>query len=897
MATIYIENKAHQVGTEKSLLDTCLSLGYDIPYFCWHPALGSVGACRLCAVKKFAGPDDTKGRIVMSCMEPVIDGLRISVNDPEARAFRARVIEWLMANHPHDCPVCDEGGECHLQDMTTMSGHVYRRYRFTKRTHVNQRLGPFINHEMNRCIQCYRCVRFYRDYAGGRDLNVFAAKNHLYFGRHEDGALRSPFSGNLVEVCPTGVFTDKTLKRHYARKWDLQTAPSVCAHCGLGCNIIAGARHGTLRRVLNRYNGEVNGYFLCDRGRFGYEFVNADTRIKSALVKSASGALETVPAEAVTAKIAALHAQGKRILGIGSPRASLESNFALMRLAGDAHFYAGVGKHEFSLYRLALSLLASGPYRAASLGDVRRADAVAILGEDLESAAPLLMLAARESAHGGARRAAGKLGIPGWDDAAVRYATPDGGGPLFVADCGPAAPGPGDFRGDPDSLARVAFAAAHEIDAAIPDATGLSPAEREFAARMAQGLKSADNPVIVSGMSRGSGALMRGAAALAAALCRDGKTAGLFLAGPECNGMGLALIAEKDLDDAIAAAASGGYDSVIILENDLYRRIADRDAERLFASKIPVTVIDCVHSRTTARADLVLPAASFPGSNGTLVNAEGRAQRFFQVFDEGEAIRPSWKWIVEIARAAGSPECRWTTFDEIAGALAESGPRFKALAALAPDANFRMTGQKIPRQSHRRSGRTAEFANVAVSEARPPLDAESPFTFTMEGTRLMPPAPLVPAYWRPSWNSVQSVNWYQEEVGGALKGGDPGVRLFEKVQGAAHESVSAPQAFAPRPGQWLLVPHHALFGSDELSMLAPGIMELAAAPHVILRPDEAGTLGLPEGASAHIAFGDTTVDAAVKLNDHVPAGTALLFPGPGVHFAAPAWGTIRGAKP
>jgi len=142
-----------------------------------------------------------------------------SIDDPEARRFRAAVIEWLMTNHPHDCPVCDEGGECHLQDMTVMTGHSHRRFRFKKRTHRSQDLGPFLTHEMNRCIACYRCARFYRDYARGRDFNVFASHNHVFFGRAESGALESPFAGNLVEICPTGVFDDKTLARHYTRKW------------------------------------------------------------------------------------------------------------------------------------------------------------------------------------------------------------------------------------------------------------------------------------------------------------------------------------------------------------------------------------------------------------------------------------------------------------------------------------------------------------------------------------------------------------------------------------------------------------------------------------------------------------------------------------------------------
>ncbi len=210
MATIHVDGKALEVDGADNLLQACLSLGLDIPYFCWHPALGSVGACRQCAVKQYTDENDTRGRIVMSCMTPATDNTWISIDDEESKAFRASVVEWLMTNHPHDCPVCEEGGHCHLQDMTVMTGHNERRYRFTKRTHQNQDLGPFISHEMNRCIACYRCVRFYKDYAGGTDLGVFGAHDNVYFGRVEDGVLESEFSGNLTEVCPTGVFTDKT---------------------------------------------------------------------------------------------------------------------------------------------------------------------------------------------------------------------------------------------------------------------------------------------------------------------------------------------------------------------------------------------------------------------------------------------------------------------------------------------------------------------------------------------------------------------------------------------------------------------------------------------------------------------------------------------------------------
>jgi NADH-quinone oxidoreductase subunit G len=262
VATIYIDDVTYEVEAGDNLLHAALTLKLDLPYFCWHPAMNSVGACRQCAVIQYKDEKDNKGRLVMACMTEITEGARFSIKTQEAEEFRASVIEWLMLNHPHDCPVCDEGGECHLQDMTVMTGHNYRRTRFPKRTYNNQYLGPFINHEMNRCIQCYRCVRFYNDLADGSDFGVFRAHDEVYFGRSQEGVLENEFSGNLVEVCPTGVFTDKSLRRHYTRKWDLQTAPSICINCSIGCNTIPGERYGELRRIRNRYNLNVNGYFL-----------------------------------------------------------------------------------------------------------------------------------------------------------------------------------------------------------------------------------------------------------------------------------------------------------------------------------------------------------------------------------------------------------------------------------------------------------------------------------------------------------------------------------------------------------------------------------------------------------------------------------------------------------
>lgn len=580
MATIYIDNKPYEVTAGKNLLEACLSLGLDLPYFCYHPAMGSIGACRQCAVKMYRDDNDTTGKLFMSCMEQVRDGMRVSIADLEAREFRAHVIGWLMTNHPHDCAVCDEGGACHLQDMTVMTGHNYRAYRFDKRTYINQYLGPFLNHEMNRCIQCYRCVRYYKDYAGGKDLDVFAAHNHLYFGRAEDGVLESEFSGNLAEVCPTGVFTDKTLKQHYTRKWDLTMAPSVCHHCSLGCNTIAGERYGTLRNITNRYNGEVNGYFLCDRGRFGYEFVNSAARIRKPLVRSQ---LPEATDKYTALKAAASAIKTGRVIGIGSPRASVESNYVLKKLVGEGNFHHGASDTDYDLANLTLQLLQDGAARTLSLREVEKADAVFILGEDLTNTAPLLALAVRQSARQKPiLEEVAKAKIPVWQDAAVRELVQAEQGPLFIAHYTPTKLdelATRTYAAAPDAIARFGFAVAHLIHPDAPEVEGLSEAEEELAQQIAEALTEASKPLIVSGTSCGNERVLKAASNIATALVSRGKAAGISLVVPECNSMGLAMLGGHKLESAFEAVLHGYADTVIILENDLYRR-ADASTDR-----------------------------------------------------------------------------------------------------------------------------------------------------------------------------------------------------------------------------------------------------------------------------------------------------------------------------
>ncbi len=839
MVTIDIDGQSYQVNPDENLLQACLSVGLDLPYFCWHPAMGSVGACRQCAVIQYSGPEDETGRLVVGCMTPVTEGMRVSLDNPEASQFRADIIELLMTNHPHDCPVCEEGGQCHLQDMTVMTGHTARNYRGLKRTHTNQYLGPFISHEMNRCIACYRCVRFYQDYAGGRDLGVFSAHNHVYFGRSEEGVLENEFSGNLVEVCPTGVFTDKPYSQNYSRKWDMQTAPSVCTHCSVGCNISPGERYGELRNVVNRYHGEINRYFLCDRGRFGYGFVNADSRVREAQING-----EITDKQKAVEHLRGLLKDPTNVIGIGSPRASLESNFVLRRLVGEHRFYSGFSEIEHHLVMAAVDLLTDTSARIPTLTEVEDADAIFILGEDVTNTAPRLALSIRQALRNKGFQMADEAHIPKWQDAAVRELVQKERNPLFIASCGTTpldSVAEGIYRGTPQDIARLGFAVAAELDASAPPISGLSDEQKSLARSIADALKSAQYPLIVSGTGVYEKAVLEAASNVVKALHNDNQQKDLLLVTPECNSIGLGLMGGHSFSEAKQRLKSGDVETVVILENDLFQRDDAKVIDELLQSAKHVVVVDHTHNETTQRAELVLPAATFAEADGTLINLEGRAQRYFQVYLATPGVQEAWRWLQH------ATDMQWENVDDVTAACAADLACFSKIVDAAPGAEYRVSGMKIPRQSHRYSGRTAMRANLSVSEPKQPVDTDSALAYSMEGAGgNQPPPALNPGVWAPAWNSNQAINKFQDEIGGQLRGGDPGIRIIES-QTREQWFTDIPSAFSAQQGQWMVVPRQHIFGSEELSRLSPSVAERVPPFYISLNPQDAAHLQIKTG--------------------------------------------------
>jgi NADH-quinone oxidoreductase subunit G len=481
---------------------------------------------------------------------------------------------------------------------------------------------------------------------------------------------------------------------------------------------------------------------------------------------------------------------------------------------------------------------------------------VLILGEDLTSVAPRMALAVRQSVRRQPMEIAETLKIPLWMDQGVREATQGATGPLFIAT--PYATRLDDvatatFHGAPDDLARLAFAVAHALDAQAPPLE-----DGPLAVDIARALKAAKNPLVISGSSCVSEALIEAAANVAMA-----AGAALSFTAPECNTVGAALMEGKALSEVFRAIHDGTADTVIILENDLYRRAPAHEVDAFLDAAAHVITLDHLSTPTTDKAELLLPAATFAETTGTFVSGEGRAQRYFEVFVPENDVRASWRWL----GADG-----WK-IDDVIAAIAEAIPVLAPIAKAAPAASYRIHGARIPRSPERESGRTAMRANIDVSEPKPPEDNDSPLSYSMEGTPDQPPAALIPFFWKPGWNSIQATQMYQTEVGGPLRGGDAGARIFEPAgrNGQAY-FTAVPAAFQPCDGEWLLVPMYHIFGSDELSLSAAGIAELVAKPYVALN-----TRDIAEGAEVDLISDAGIVRLPVRIRPDLPAGVAGLF--------------------
>ncbi|HAZ1937417.1 TPA: NADH-quinone oxidoreductase subunit NuoG, partial [Escherichia coli O157] len=675
-----------------------------------------------------------------------------------------------------------------------------------------------------------------------------------------------------------------THSERYNRKWDMQFAPSICQQCSIGCNISPGERYGELRRIENRYNGTVNHYFLCDRGRFGYGYVNLKDRPRQPVQRRGDDFI-TLNAEQAMQGAADILRQSKKVIGIGSPRASVESNFALRELVGEENFYTGIAHGEQERLQLALKVLREGGIYTPALREIESYDAVLVLGEDVTQTGARVALAVRQAVKGKAREMAAAQKVADWQIAAILNIGQRAKHPLFVTNVDDTRLddiAAWTYRAPVEDQARLGFAIAHALDNSAPAVDGIEPELQSKIDVIVQALAGAKKPLIISGTNAGSLEVIQAAANVAKALKGRGADVGITMIARSVNSMGLGIMGGGSLEEALTELETGRADAVVVLENDLHRHASATRVNAALAKAPLVMVVDHQRTAIMENAHLVLSAASFAESDGTVINNEGRAQRFFQVYDPAyydskTVMLESWRWLHSLHSTLLSREVDWTQLDHVIDAVVAKIPELAGIKDAAPDATFRIRGQKLAREPHRYSGRTAMRANISVHEPRQPQDIDTMFTFSMEGNN-QPTAhrSQVPFAWAPGWNSPQAWNKFQDEVGGKLRFGDPGVRLFETSENGLDYFTSVPARFQPQDGKWRIAPYYHLFGSDELSQRAPVFQCRMPQPYIKLNPADAAKLGVNAGTRVSFSYDGNTVTLPVEIAEGLTAGQVGL---------------------
>lgn len=326
--TVTIDGVQTQVAPGTRIIEAAESIGKGIAHYCYHPSLSAPAMCRMCLVEVEGAP-----KLQPACVTPVADGQVIHTESEKAREARQGTLEFYLINHPLDCPVCDQSGECKLQDFVYAEGRKHGRSLEAKRVLGLDDFGGDITYDGDRCIMCTRCVRFMREIAGNDALCVVQRGHRSIIDTFfEDGLDEDLWAGNIVDICPVGALLSKDFL-HKARVWDLDKSPSICPNCSQGCNITIDTRDNKAQRLKPRQNSDVNSYWMCDYGRYNYEWFNGDNRIEAPLVRDAGRLVATGWHQAVTALVDRLaQIKGANVSVIGSPFHSNEDNALLLRL-------------------------------------------------------------------------------------------------------------------------------------------------------------------------------------------------------------------------------------------------------------------------------------------------------------------------------------------------------------------------------------------------------------------------------------------------------------------------------------------------------------------------------------------------------------------------------------
>jgi NADH-quinone oxidoreductase subunit G len=631
-----IDGREVEAVAGSMLIDAAKQADVEIPFFCYEPKLGEpVGACRMCLVEIEGIP-----KLQTSCSTAVRDGMVVNTQVDRVVEAQNAVIEFLLVNHPLDCPVCDKGGECPLQDYTFGWGKGRSRVIEPKRHFVKPlALSPLIAIDRERCILCYRCVRFSQEIAEDWQLIFTERGAHTFVGTHDGHPYVAPFSGNIVELCPVGALTSQPY-RFRARPWDIEGSGGICTLCPSQCNVEFTVRDDKVVRVLARENPGVDDGWLCDKGRFAYQAIHVDERIDTPLVRDGDGELQ--PASWDEALIAARAIAGHRgrVGALVGGQATNEEAFMLSRIVRE-----GLGSHDidsrpFGPVDLGVARALAAPALQANVPDLEFAHTVLVLGTEPLDDSPILDLRIRK----GVRRNGVQLVI-----ASERPSTLDANAALAL-------------RYSPQQAA--GFLA--ELESALDGAV----ASEEVAALAKLLREGGEDVVILWGEAIGAEALpslLRIADKLGLS-GRDGAGLLEVPAGPNARGIreagavsnagpGYSEITPGRSAAEIAEAAIAGEISVLYLfQVDPMRDLPGRKTweSALERASIVVAHASVLTEGIAAHADVVFPAESSAEKEGTIVHPDGRLQRLRTAIKHPGSVRASWQVLADVATSTGA---------------------------------------------------------------------------------------------------------------------------------------------------------------------------------------------------------------------------------------------------
>ncbi len=647
---------------ENTMLVDAAKLGdVEIPVFCYEPKLGQpVGACRMCLVEIEGIP-----KLQTGCSTPVKDGMVVYTQTERVKTAQQSVVEFLLINHPLDCPVCDKGGECPLQDITFGWGGGISRFIEPKRHFVKPlELSPLIAIDRERCILCYRCVRFSQEISEDYQLVLLERGAHSYVATFDGHPYVAPFSGNIVELCPVGALTSRPY-RFRARPWDIEDAGTVCGLCPAQCNVTITVRDERATRVLARDNTEVDDGWLCDKGRFAYQSFNVQERITEPLLRD-GGLLRPVTWERALSEAAlGLARAGAAAAALAGGQATGEEGLLLSRMMRQGLGSPHLDSRRAGALPLERHRALGRPALQARTSDLEFAHAVLVLDADPVNDAPILDLRLRK----GVRRREVRLAVatPGASSLepaaalSIRYA--EGGGAAFAAALAGA-------LGDGSELDRLAGEAGadpqqiRDLAALLrnPAHHGEEEQPREVVVLWGERLTAGPNGPAAAQ------ALLDIAAVLGMA---DVEGAGLLEVPAGTNGRGLreagvlpnagpgllapSLPGGRDTSAIAEGLAGGELSALYLLQSDPLRDLADSELWRraLAGANTVVAHASFLTEAIAEYADVVFPAEAYAEKEGTVVHPDGRLQRLRPAVGRPGAVRPGWAVLCELALLLG----------------------------------------------------------------------------------------------------------------------------------------------------------------------------------------------------------------------------------------------------